>query len=71
MHQLCNHRDMKYAGSLESTQEATELLSAMPLATFMHLLCYPNFLHLSYLDEHTLTHEPIIIVYFSWVSSLN
>ena len=37
-----------------------ELLSATPWATLMHLLCSPNFLRASYLDEHTLTYEPIV-----------
>ena len=36
-----------------------ELLLAMPWATLMHLSCSPNFLHASYLDEHTLMYEPI------------
>ena len=36
-----------------------ELLLAMPRATLMHLSCSPNFLHASYLDEHTLMYEPI------------
>ena len=37
-----------------------ELLLAMPRATLMHLSCSPNFLHASYLDEHTLMYEPIV-----------
>ena len=37
-----------------------ELLSAMPRATLTHLSCYPNFPCASYLDEHTLTYEPIV-----------
>ena len=37
-----------------------ELLLAMPWATLMHLSCSPNFLHASYLDEHTLMYEPIV-----------
>ena len=37
-----------------------ELLLAMPRATLTHLLCSPNFLHASYLDECTLTYEPIV-----------
>ena len=36
-----------------------ELLLAMPWATLMHLSCSPNFLHASYLNEHTLMYEPI------------
>ena len=47
MRQLCLHRDMKHAGSLESTQEAT------------YLSCSPNFPRASYIDERTLAHEPI------------
>ena len=34
--------------------------SATPRATLTHLLCTQNFLHASYLDEHTLTHEQIV-----------
>ena len=37
-----------------------ELLLATPRATLTHLLCSPNFLHASYLDECTLTYEPIV-----------
>ena len=37
-----------------------ELVSAMPRATLMHLLCSPNFLCASYLNEWTLTDEPIV-----------
>ena len=37
-----------------------ELLSATPQATLMHLSCSPNFPHASYLDERTLTNEPIV-----------
>ena len=37
-----------------------ELLLAMPRATLMHLSCSPNFLHASYLDEHTLMYEPSV-----------
>ena len=37
-----------------------ELLLAMPQATLTHLSCSPNFLHASYLHEHTLTYEPIV-----------
>ena len=37
-----------------------ELLSAMPRATLVHLSCSPNFPHASYLDERTLTNEPIV-----------
>ena len=37
-----------------------ELLLAMPQVTLMHLSCSPNFLHASYLDEHTLMYEPIV-----------
>ena len=37
-----------------------ELLLAMPQATLMHLSCSPNFLRASYLDERTLTYEPIV-----------
>ena len=52
MRQLCVHRDMKHTGSLESTQEA-----------LTHLSCSPNLPCASYLDERTLTHEPIVISY--------
>ena len=37
-----------------------ELLSATPRATFTHLSCSPNFSRASYLDERTLTYEPIV-----------
>ena len=53
---LCVHRDMKHLGSLESTQEAR----ATPRATLTHLSCSPNFPRASYLDERTLTYEPIV-----------
>ena len=46
----CVHRDMKHLGSLESTQEAR----------VTHLSCSPNFPRASYLDERTLTYEPIV-----------
>ena len=45
---------MKHLGSLESAQEAT------PRATLTHLWCSPNFPCASYLDESTLTYEPIV-----------
>ena len=45
-----------------------ELLSATPRATLTHLSCSPNFPRASYLDERTLTYEPI--VNFCWVLSL-
>ena len=48
MRQLSVHLDMKHVGSLESTQAA------------MYLLYSPNFPRASYLDERTLTHEPIV-----------
>ena len=37
-----------------------ELLSVTPRATLMHLSCSPNFPRASYLDERTLTYEPIV-----------
>ena len=37
-----------------------ELLSATPRATLTHLSCSPNFPRASYLDERTLTYEPIV-----------
>ena len=37
-----------------------ELLLATSRATLTHLLCSPNFPHASYLDECTLTYEPIV-----------
>ena len=37
-----------------------ELLSATPRATLKHLSCSPNFPRASYLDERTLTYEPIV-----------
>ena len=40
-----------------------ELLSATPWATLTHRLCSPNFPHASYLDERTLTYEPIVNYY--------
>ena len=41
---------MKHLGSLKSTQEAR----------VAHLSCSPNFLRASYLEERTLTYEPIV-----------
>ena len=38
-----------------------ELLSVTPRATNTHLSCSPNFPRASYLDEGTLTYEPIVI----------
>ena len=38
-----------------------EVLSATPRATLTHLSCSPNFLSASYLDERTLTYEPIVL----------
>ena len=46
-----------------------ELLLAMPRATLMHLSCSPNFLHASYLNEHTLMYEPIVNSNMSSVNS--
>ena len=43
-----------------------ELLLAMPRATLMHLLCSPNFPPASYLDECTLTYEPIVNYAVKW-----
>ena len=37
-----------------------EVLSATPRATLTHLSCPPNFPRASYLDERTLTYEPIV-----------
>ena len=37
-----------------------ELLSVAPWATLTHLSCSPNFPRASYLDERTLTYEPIV-----------
>ena len=37
-----------------------ELLSTTPRATLTHLSCSPNFPRDSYLDERTLTYEPIV-----------
>ena len=42
---------MKHLGSLENTQEARVALV---------LSCSPNFPRASYLDERTLTYEPIV-----------
>ena len=36
------------------------MLSATPRATLTHLSCFPNFPRASYLDERTLTNEPIV-----------
>ena len=47
--QLCVHRDMKHLGGL-----------ATPRPTLTHLSCSPNFSRVSYLDERTLTYEPIV-----------
>ena len=43
-----------------------ELLKAMPRATLTHLSCSPNFPCASYLDERTLTYEPIVKWYRQW-----
>ena len=48
--QLCVHRDRKHLGSLESTQEARVAL----------VYALQNFPSASYLDERTLTYEPIV-----------
>ena len=37
-----------------------ELLSVTPRATLTHLSCSPNFPRASYLNERTLTYEPIV-----------
>ena len=56
-----------------STQEVwralkkLELLKAMPRATLTHLSCSPNFPRSSYLDERTLTYEPIVKWLWSWI----
>ena len=39
-----------------------ELISATPRATLTHLSCSPNFPRASYLDERTLTHEPMSVL---------
>ena len=44
-----------------------ELLSATPLATLTHLSCSPNFPRASYLDERTLTYEPIVKSQLTWI----
>ena len=59
MRELCVHRDMKHLESLE-TLKKLELLSATPRATLTHLSCSPDFPRATYLDERTLTHEPIV-----------
>ena len=50
---------MKHLGSLESTQEARVALG-YTLSNSHVSSCSPNFPCASYLDEHTLTHEPIV-----------
>ena len=42
------------------TLKKLELLSAAPQATLTHLSCSPNFPRTSYLNECTLTYEPIV-----------
>ena len=42
------------------TLKMLESLSATLRATLMHLSCSPNFPHASYLDERTLTYQPIV-----------
>ena len=66
MCQLLVHRDMKHLGSLE-TLKKLELLSATPQATLTHLSCSPNFPRASYLDERTLTYEPIVNFYMLYI----
>ena len=59
MRQLWVHQDMKHLGSLESTQEARVAqgyASSNSYASFV-LSKLP---HASYLDERTLTYEPIV-----------
>ena len=43
----------------------------MPRATLMHLSCSPNYVHASYLDEHTLMYEPIVNSNMSSVNLFN
>ena len=43
-----------------SFSKKLELLSATPRATPTRLSCTPNFPRASYLDERTLTYEPIV-----------
>ena len=52
MRQLCVHRDIAL--------KKLEFLSATPRATLTHLSCSSNFPRASYLDERTLTYEPIV-----------
>ena len=65
MCQLLVHRDMKHLGSLENTQEARVALEALP--TLTHLSCSQNFPRASYLDERTLTYEPIVNFYMLYI----
>ena len=45
---------------LAISERKLELLLATPRATLSHLSCSPNFPRASYLDERTLTNEPIV-----------
>ena len=49
------------------TLKKLELLSATPRATLTHLSCSPNFPRASYLDERTLTYEPIVNFYMLYI----
>ena len=53
--------------SIYEALKKLELLSATPRATLTHLSCSPNFPRASYLDERTLTYEPIVNCYLQSV----
>ena len=59
MRQLCVHRDMKHLGSLESTQEARVARGVAERNSYASFVL-SKLLRALYLDERTLTYEPIV-----------
>ena len=51
---------MKHFGSLESTQEARVAIGYASSNSYACIFRAPNFPRPSYLDEHTLSPEPIV-----------
>ena len=59
-------RSLRYEalGKFWRALKKLELLSATPQATLAHLSCSANFLLASYLNERTLTYEPIMKLHY-------
>ena len=57
---IVHAHDISKQISQENVIKQSVHTSATPRATLTHLLCTQNFLHASYLDEHTLTYEQIV-----------